>query len=188
MRIVAGQFRGRELAAPRSQAIRPTADRLRETVFNVLAHAYGDPVSGARIIDLFAGTGALGLEALSRGARYVLFVDEGAEARGLIRTNIDGLGLGGRTRLFRRDACRLGAAGPIEPFSLAFLDPPYRRGLAEKALGSLAQGGWLLPGSLAVIEEAAETRIEPPASFEALEERDHGDTRLTFLRYGNAAL
>jgi 16S rRNA (guanine966-N2)-methyltransferase len=182
MRIVAGQFRGRALVAPRSDAVRPTSDRLRETIFNILAHAYGDPVPGARVIDLFAGTGALGLEALSRGARYALFVDEGAEARGLIRTNIDGLDLGGRTRLFRRDATRLGDAGPIEPFSIAFLDPPYRRGLADKALASLAQGGWLMPDALAIVEEAAGTPIDPPAQFERLEDRDYGETRLTVLR------
>src|SRR5262245_1487848 len=129
MRIVGGRFRGRELASPRSDAIRPTSDRLRESVFNILAHAHDDPVSGARVIDLFAGTGALGLEALSRGAAYALFVDEGAEARGLIRANIDAFGLGGSTRVFRRDAGRLGPIGPGRPFSLAFLDPPYRRGL-----------------------------------------------------------
>ena len=109
MRIIAGQFRGKQLATPRSDAIRPTSDRLRETLFNILAHGYDDPVRDARVIDLFAGTGALGFEALSRGARFATFVDEGAEARGLIRTNIEAMSLGGRTRLFRRDATKLGA-------------------------------------------------------------------------------
>src|ERR671911_3236133 len=110
MRIVGGRFRGRVLAGPRSDAIRPTSDRLRETIFNVLAHAYDDPVAGARVLDLFAGTGAMGLEALSRGAAFALFVDESAEARGLIRANVEALGLGGRSRLFRRDATRMGRA------------------------------------------------------------------------------
>src|SRR5581483_11525653 len=154
MRIVGGRFRGRTLAAPKSQAIRPTADRLREALFNILIHAYGDPVTGARVLDLFAGTGALGLEAMSRGASFALFVDEGAEARALIRGNVEALGLGGATRIFRRDATRLGAAHPVEPFALVFLDPPYGRGLAPKALASARAGGWLLPGALVVVEEA----------------------------------
>src|SRR6185369_7241952 len=102
MRIVGGRLRGRALAAPKSLGIRPTADRLRESLFNVLAHAYGDPVTGARVLDLFAGTGALGLEALSRGAAFALLVDDGAEARALIRGNVDALGLGGATKIYRR--------------------------------------------------------------------------------------
>src|SRR3954447_6894763 len=154
MRIVGGRLRGRSLVAPRSQAIRPTADRLRESLFNILAHAYGDPVSGARVPDLFAGTGALGLEAISRGAAFTLFVDEGAEARALLRANVEALGLGGITRIFRRDATKLGPAHPVEPFSLLFADPPYGRGLAEQALASAAVGGWLVPDALAVVEEA----------------------------------
>src|SRR5437588_3655918 len=129
MRIVGGRLRGRALAGPKSSAIRPSADRLRESLFNILAHAYGDPISGARVLDLFAGTGALGLEALSRGAAFALFVDERAEARALLRANVEALGLGGVSRIFRRDATRLEAAHPVEPFSLVFLDPPYRQGL-----------------------------------------------------------
>lgn len=183
MRIVGGQFRGKHLATPKSDAIRPTSDRLREALFNVLAHAYDDPVREARVIDLFAGTGALGLEALSRGARFCTFVDEGAEARGLIRANIDAMGLGGRTRLFRRDATRLGAIGPIEPFSLAFLDPPYRRDLAGPALASLAGGGWLAAGALCLVEEAADAGFAPPPGFALLETRDYGETRLAILRH-----
>src|SRR5262249_48366161 len=134
MRIVGGRLRGRELVAPQSWAIRRPADRLREALFNILVHAYDDPITGARVLDLFAGTGALGLEALSRGAAFALFIDDGAEARALLRENVAALGLGGVTRVFRRDACKLGPAHPIEPFSLAFLDPPYGRGLAEAAL------------------------------------------------------
>src|SRR3954449_2968305 len=128
MRIVGGRWRGRSLAGPKSDAIRPTSDRLRETIFNILSHAYDDPVEGARVLDLFAGTGALGLEALSRGAAFALLVDDAAEARALLRENVAALGLGGVSRIFRRDATRLGPAHPLEPFSLVFLDPPYGKG------------------------------------------------------------
>src|SRR5947199_5424027 len=113
MRIVGGQWRGRVLAAPRSQAIRPTADRLRESLFNILIHAYDDPVAGARVLDLFAGTGALGLEAISRGAAFALFIDDGAEARALLRQNVEALGLAAVTKIFRRDATQLGAVHPV---------------------------------------------------------------------------
>src|SRR5688500_14345736 len=136
MRIVGGRWSGRNLQGPKKDGIRPTADRLRESLFNIMAHAYGDPVTGARVLDLFAGTGALGLEAASRGASFALFVDDGAQARALLRENVATLGLGGVTRIFRRDATRLGAAHPLEPFSLVFLDPPYGQGLAERALAS----------------------------------------------------
>lgn len=182
MRIVGGRLRGRPLAAPKSQAIRPTSDRLRETLFNILAHAYGDPVSGARVLDLFAGTGALGLEALSRGAAFVLFVDDGAEARALIRQNVDALGAGGATRLFRRDATKLGSAHPLEPFSLAFLDPPYGRGLAEHALVAAHQGGWLAPDALIVVEEAADAEFTAPDGYQEIERRTFGESTLVFLR------
>src|ERR671928_1268286 len=154
MRIVGGRWRGRSLKGPSSDAIRPTSDRLRETIFNILQHGYDDPVEGARVLDLFAGTGAMGLEALSRGAAFALFVDDSAQARGLIRENVEALGVGGQSRLFRRDATRLGAAAPNEPFSLVFCDPPYGKGLAEKALASCVEGGWLTPDALIVIEEA----------------------------------
>ena len=121
MRVVGGRLRGRPLAGPKSSAIRPTADRLRELLFNILVHAYDDPINGARVLDLFAGTGALGIEALSRGASFTLFVDDGAQARALLRENVTALGLGGVTRIFRRDATKLVAAHPVEPFSLAFV-------------------------------------------------------------------
>jgi 16S rRNA (guanine966-N2)-methyltransferase len=183
MRIVGGRLRGRLLAAPASQAIRPTADRLRESLFNILVHAYGDPITDARVLDLFAGTGALGLEALSRGAAFALFIDEGAEARALLRENVATLGLGGTTRIFRRDATKLGAAHPIEPFSVAFLDPPYGRGLAEQALASARAGGWLAPGALAVVEEAAKPGFTAPEGFEELERRNYDDSALIVLRH-----
>ncbi len=182
MRIVGGRLRGRVLAAPKSNAIRPTADRLREALFNILVHAYDDPISDARVLDLFAGTGALGIEALSRGAAFVLFVDDGAQARALIRENVATLGLGGATRVFRRDATKLGAAHPVEPFSLAFLDPPYRKGLAEQALAAMRDGGWLMPDALVVVEEAVDAGFVAPAGFAEIERRTYDDTALFFLR------
>jgi 16S rRNA (guanine966-N2)-methyltransferase len=182
MRIVGGRLRGRALHAPKSQAIRPTGDRLRESLFNVLMHGYGDAMAGARVLDLFAGTGALGIEALSRGAAFALFVDEGVEARALLRANVEALGLGGTTRIFRRDATRLGPAHPVEPFSLALADPPYGGRLAEKALASARAGGWLLPGALVVVEEATEAAFVPPEGFQEVERRAYGDTQLIFLR------
>ena len=182
MRVVGGKLRGRNLAAPQSQAIRPTADRLRETLFNILAHAYDDPVTGARVLDLFAGTGALGIEAASRGAAFVLFVDDGAEARALIRQNVEALGLGGVTRVFRRDAAKLGAAHPLEPFSLVFLDPPYGKGLAEQALVSMREGNWLTPEALIVVEESVAAAFKAPDGFEELERREQGESELIFVR------
>jgi 16S rRNA (guanine966-N2)-methyltransferase len=182
MRVVGGRLRGRNLAAPKSQAIRPTADRLREALFNILIHGYDDPVSGARVLDLFAGTGALGIEALSRGAGYVLFVDDAAQARALLRENMETLGLAGVTRIFRRDATKLGPAHPVEPFSLAFLDPPYRKGLGERALTAARDGSWLTPGALVVVEEAADADFSAPAGFVELERRDYDDTIVAFLR------
>ena len=182
MRIVGGRLRSRPLAGPKSDAIRPTADRLREALFNILAHGYGDPITGARVLDLFAGTGALGIEAISRGAAHALFVDEGVEARALLRQNIETLGLGGVTRIFRRDATKLGPAHPLEPFDLVFLDPPYGKGLAEKALMSARAGGWLKPQALIVVEEAADAAFAAPDGFEEMERRKYDDTEFVFLR------
>jgi 16S rRNA (guanine966-N2)-methyltransferase len=183
MRIVGGRFRGRSLTGPTSDAVRPTSDRLRETIFNILAHAYDDPVEGARVLDLFAGTGAMGLEAMSRGAAFGLFVDESAQARGIIRENVEALGLGGATRIFRRDATRMGPAAPNAPFSLVFCDPPYGRDFAPKALTSCAEGGWLVPGALVVVEEAEGVDVTLPAGFEEIERRDYGETRVVFGRF-----
>ena len=152
MRIVGGEFRGRPLAAPRSAAIRPTSDRTREAVFNVIVHRYPEKLDGGRVLDLFAGTGALGLEALSRGASSCVFIEESAEGRGLIRDNVEAFGLQGRTRIFRRDATRLGDVGTLAPFDLVFADPPYGKGLAEPALRAARQGGWLARGALAVVD------------------------------------
>jgi 16S rRNA (guanine966-N2)-methyltransferase len=182
MRIVGGRLRGRALAGPKSQAIRPSSDRLRESLFNILMHAYGDPVTDARLLDLFAGTGALGLEALSRGAAFTLFVDNSAEARALIRQNVEAAGLGGVSRIFRRDATSLGAAHPLEPFALVFLDPPYGKGLAERALLSARAGHWLTSDALIVVEEATDAAFTTPDDFEELERRQYDDTELVFLR------
>ena len=136
---------------------------------------------GARVLDLFAGTGALGIEAISRGAAYALFVDDGVEARALLRDNVETLGLGGVTRIFRRDATRLGPAHPLEPFTLAFLDPPYGKGLAEKALASAREGGWLEPEALIVVEEARMPASSAPEGLRELERRAYDDTEFVFL-------
>jgi 16S rRNA (guanine966-N2)-methyltransferase len=182
MRVVGGSLRGRALTGPKSAAIRPTADRLRESLFNILAHAYGDPVSGARVLDLFAGSGALGIEALSRGADFALFIDQSAAARALLRENVTALGLGGRSRIFRRDATKLGPAHPLEPFSLAFLDPPYGQGLAQAALASARAGGWFMPGALVIVEEAAKAQFVAPEGFQQRERRSYDDTEFIFLQ------
>lgn len=185
MRIVAGKFRGRALASPSSSSIRPTADRVRESVFNILSHGIADfSVVEARVIDLFAGTGALGLEAMSRGAAFCLFVEDAPDARALIRQNVENLGLTGETRLFRRDATDLGPAGTMAPFSLAFLDPPYGKGLGERALTSLIGGAWLAPGAVIVLEERAGVAVTSPPGLAPLETRTYGDTDIHFLRVG----
>ncbi|GLK67700.1 16S rRNA (guanine(966)-N(2))-methyltransferase RsmD [Hansschlegelia plantiphila] len=184
MRIVGGRFKGRALKGPpaESRAIRPTSDRLREAVFNVLAHAYDDPVTDARVLDLFAGTGALALEAMSRGARFALFVDDGAEARACLRENVEAFGLGGQTKIFRRDATALGPAIAQGPFDLVFADPPYGKELGQRALTSARDGGWLKPGALVVWEESAEAEASAPEGFETLEVRAYGDTQVSILR------
>ena len=187
MRIVGGRLRGRPLAGPRSDAIRPTSDRLRESLFNVLHHAYGLPRPGSRALDLFAGTGALGMEAISRGAAQALFVEAGVEGRGLIRSNIEALDLTGITRILRRDATDLGRAGTILPFDLVFCDPPYGKGLCDRALASAAAGGWLKPGALCVLEERAGVVLLAPKGFETLDRRESGDSQLLFARWAGSA-
>src|ERR1700749_2281219 len=178
MRVVGGRLKGRNLASPSSREIRPTADRLRESVFNILIHAYDDPIEGARVLDLFAGTGALGIEAVSRGAAFALFVDNGTEARALLRNNGEALGLGGGTKGFLRAARDLGPEHPAEPFSLVFLDPPYGRKLAEKALASLRDGKWLSPAAMLVVEEAKAAGVAVPEGFGGLAGRGYDDTEV----------
>ena len=184
MRIIAGAHKGRALQAPKGDVARPTLDRTREALFNILEHGDYPPLAGARVIDLFAGSGALGLEAMSRGAAFALFVETNPAARGAIRDNIEALGLFGNTRIHRRDAVKLGAkpAGLGGPFTLAFLDPPYGQGLIGPALEALADGDWLAPGAACVAECAASEPELSPLGFETVESRTYGDSRLTFLR------
>jgi 16S rRNA (guanine966-N2)-methyltransferase len=185
MRIVAGKFRGASLEAPKGSATRPTSDRVRQALFNVLAH--GAPrveFEGARVLDLFAGSGALGLEALSRGARFCLFIEESAAARAAIRRNVEALGLTGVTKIWRRDATKLGEAGSLQPFDLIFCDPPYGKGLGERALAAAVEGGWVAPDAIAVLEERADQNIAWPASFEEIDRRRYGDTAITIARIG----
>lgn len=183
MRIVGGEFRGRSLVTPKSNAIRPTIDRTRESLFNILAHAYPEALDATRVIDAFAGTGAVGLEALSRGCRHALFVENGVEGRALLWENIDALGLHGRTRILRRDATRLGPVGNLDPFNVMFADPPYGKGLGEQALRAAHEGGWLAPGALAILEERADVEPQVHSAFQWLETRTFGDTRMHFYRY-----
>ncbi len=183
MRIVGGEFRGRALATPKTNDIRPTIDRTRESLFNIVGHVYPEALDGTRVIDLFAGTGAVGLEAVSRGCRHALFVENGVEGRGLLWENIDSLGLHGRARILRRDATKLGPANNIEPFNFVFADPPYGLKLGEAALASAHAGGWLAAGALVVLEERADAELAVDPAFRPLESRMFGDTRVEFYRY-----
>lgn len=185
MRIVAGSLKGRTLVAPEGQGTRPTSDRARQAVFNVLEHAaWAEPLVGMRVIDLYAGSGALGFEAISRGAAFALFVETDEEARGAIRENADAFGVMGRTRVHRRSATDLGVRPRPdgEAFDLAFLDPPYRKGLGEQTLPGLLEGDWLKPGALVVFERGSdEPEIDTPG-YERLDARDYGAARVLFLR------
>ncbi|MDZ7925999.1 16S rRNA (guanine(966)-N(2))-methyltransferase RsmD [Agrobacterium tumefaciens] len=183
MRIVGGEFRGRNLAAPKTNSIRPTIDRTRESLFNILSHAYPESLDGTRVLDVFAGTGAVGLEALSRGCRVALFVENGVEGRGLLWENIDALGLHGRARILRRDATKLGGVNNIEPFDLLFADPPYGQGHGEKAFAAAHGGGWLAPGALAILEERGDVVVNVEPVFKPLESRIFGDSKMHFYRY-----
>ncbi|MBD3817986.1 16S rRNA (guanine(966)-N(2))-methyltransferase RsmD [Brevundimonas sp. 3P9-tot-E] len=190
MRIVAGQYRGRAIVTPEGQNTRPTSDRARQAIFNVLEHApWAEGLHEARVIDLYAGSGALGFEALSRGAAFCLFVDTDDGARGAIRENMDAYGLFGRCRVHRRSATDLGprpgSAG--EAFTLAFLDPPYAKGLGEQTLARLLEGGWLAPGAIVVFERGSdEPEIDTPG-YERLDARDYGAARVLFLRASEAS-
>jgi 16S rRNA (guanine966-N2)-methyltransferase len=185
MRIVAGTFRGRPLVAPKGHITRPTADRARQAIFNVLEHAAWAPrLEGARVIDLFAGSGAMGIEALSRGAASCLFVERAAPARVAIHANLAALGLEDCARLDRRDATNLPARTDADGpgFDLAFLDPPYGEAAGETALQRLAEGGWLAPGALAVLERGADETAAPPPGYELVDERRWGAAKVSFLR------
>ncbi|WP_395445030.1 16S rRNA (guanine(966)-N(2))-methyltransferase RsmD [Caulobacter sp. UC70_42] len=185
MRIVSGQYRGKAIVAPPGEATRPTSDRARQAVFNILEHAAWAPeLHGARVIDVFAGSGALGLEALSRGASFCLFVETDDAARGAIRENIDAMHLFGVTRVHRRDATNLGPrpASAGTPFDIAFLDPPYAKGLGEKAVAELRAHGWLAPGAILMFERGR-GEIDPVLEgFEQIDARDYGAARVLFYK------
>ncbi len=185
MRIIAGRHRGRLLAAPPGETVRPTGERAREALFNILAHgkfaASGPAYAGVRVLDAFAGTGAFGLEALSRGADEVVFIENARAALAILRENIAALGEAARARIVSGDATAPPRAAA--PCALAFLDPPYGKGLAVPALGALAAVGWLAAGALCIVEMAAKERIAPPAGFISVDERRYGAARLIFLRY-----
>jgi 16S rRNA (guanine966-N2)-methyltransferase len=180
-------LRGRPLVAPPDARVRPTADKVRQAMFNVLGHndfGVGFSLEGARVADLFAGTGALGIEAISRGATFCLLVDDSADSRALIRRNVEALQLTGVTKIWRRDATQLGPmpAGSGGPFTLVFLDPPYRKNLVMPAMQSLAEGGWLTPNALLVVELAADEPLPSPDGFIVLDERNYGDTQMSIWR------
>ncbi len=188
MRIVGGRFKGHAIHGPSSLSTRPTSDRVRESMFNILAHGIeGLELDGARVMDLFAGTGALGLEALSRGAKFCQFVEEGTEARGVIRRNADALGAIGMCKIWRRDATKLGPCAPQSPFNLVFADPPYNRGMGEKALASLVDGGWLSPGAIVVLEESERATIADVPGLTRIDQRTYGDTVVHLYRFEAAA-
>lgn len=189
MRITAGNLGGRTLVAPADARVRPTADKVRQAVFNILSHngfGTGFRIEGARVADLFAGTGAMGIEALSRGAAFCLFVDDSAESRALIRRNVEAMGLTGTTKIWRRDATQLGpmAAGAGGPFELVFLDPPYHKDLVGPALASLREGGWLAENAVLVVETAEDETLPAAEGFSSLEERTYGDTKVRLLCAG----
>jgi 16S rRNA (guanine966-N2)-methyltransferase len=189
VRIVAGNLKGRTITTPEGQGTRPTSDRARQAVFNLLEHAaWAEPLDGMRVMDLYAGSGALGFEAISRGAAFALFVETDEEARGAIRENADAYGVMGRSRVHRRSAIDLGSrpGSDGEAFDLAFLDPPYRKGLGEQTLARLLEGGWLKPGALVVFERGSdEPEIDTPG-YERLDARNYGAARVLFLRAGPA--
>jgi len=188
MRIIAGKFKGRALASPLDDAIRPTSDRNRENLFNILENGKDIILARARVLDLFAGTGALGLEALSRGATAAFFVEKSPTARALIQQNIETFSLQGQARILRRDATDLGSIGRMLPFNLIFADPPYGQGLGEKALMSALEGGWLADDATLILEEATATTITLPTHFICQDTRHYGHSTLRFYKvkaFGN---
>ena len=180
MRIVGGSLRGRRLRAPAGVRVRPTGERVREALFDILLHGgMARPLDGARVVDLFAGTGALGLEALSRGAASLTAVESEADVRGVLRANIEALGCADRATVVAGDATRLPpASGACD---LALLDPPYRSGLAAPALAALAEGGWLDDQATVVVEHGVDDPFEPPSALAVQDQRRYGRSALTFL-------
>ncbi|MEM1161054.1 MAG: 16S rRNA (guanine(966)-N(2))-methyltransferase RsmD [Pseudomonadota bacterium] len=191
MRVIGGRFKGTRLAAPGAQGggmahLRPTSDRVREALFNLLEHGDYPPIEGLRVLDLFAGTGALGLEALSRGADRAVFIDDGPAARGLIRQNIETLRVIGQTKLWRRDATRLGPCRG-DPFGLIFADPPYGTDLGVRALASARAGGWIAEGAVIVLELGAGQEVSEPDGLALKDERSYGETRILIFQDSAAA-
>jgi 16S rRNA (guanine966-N2)-methyltransferase len=185
MRITAGKFKAHALVAPGDAGVRPTSDKVRQAIFNILEHkdfGFAFTLEGARVVDLFAGTGAMGLEAVSRGARYCLFVDDAAASRALIRQNVEAFGLTGVTKIWRRDAATLGPLDTLAPFDLAFLDPPYRKGLLALALAGLRSGGWLNAPALIVAEMAEDEDLPSTDGYAMLDDRVYGDTRVVIFK------
>ncbi len=185
MRIIGGKFSGRPITAPKGRETRPTADRVRESLFNILTHKDDFAIEGARVIDLFAGSGALGFEAISRGAAFCLFVDTDADARGAIRDNIEALGLFGDTRLHRRSATMLGQkpAGVGPAFTLAFIDPPYGKDLVHPALCSLKAGSWLADGALVIVEQGKDEAPVIVPGYEEDDRRNYGAAQIGIYRF-----
>ena len=186
MQVTSGKLKGRALVTPQDARVRPTSDKVRQAIFNILVNGMGIAMDGLAVADLFAGTGALGIETLSRGAKFCLFVDDNAESRALQRQNVEALGLTGVSKIWRRDATDLGPCGEGSggPFDLIFLDPPYRIGLAERALKSLKDGGWLTASSIVVIETATNETLDA-LGFKMLDTREYGQTRIFFAALDN---
>lgn len=183
MRVIAGEFGGRRLINPTDNTVRPTSDRVRESMFAILASSYPEAFDETRVLDVFAGTGALAIEALSRGAQYAHFIEQSPQSIALIKDNIDTLGIAKQTKIQRADATRLRPLGKLPSFNLIFADPPYAKGLAEKALTCLVEGGWLAPQAIVIIEEKANVTVIKPDGFFALDQRKFGDTNVVFWRY-----
>ena len=188
MRVVGGSLRGRALATPKNCDVRPTSDRVREAIFNVLEHSIEDfSIEGGNVLDLFAGTGALGIEALSHGAAQAVFVDNSAASRALIQENIQALGLGGTATIYRRSALDLGTAYRKLSFKLIFADPPYGNGLGELAVASAIDNGWVSTGAVIVLEEAAGAELVLPAACALIDQRRYGNTQVMIARYNPAS-
>ncbi|MEM7068604.1 MAG: 16S rRNA (guanine(966)-N(2))-methyltransferase RsmD [Pseudomonadota bacterium] len=179
MRVIGGRLRGKRLVSPKGLDTRPTTDRVRESLFNILENKQS--LSGLRVLDLFAGTGALGIETLSRGGSFCLFVEEASPARAAIHENVENLQLTGQTKIFRRDATRLGAIGTIQPFDMVFADPPYGRGMGERAAKSLIEGGWLCDNAVLILEEQISSMPEKLDDFNLLDSRSYGDTAIAMF-------
>ncbi|MEP2979385.1 MAG: 16S rRNA (guanine(966)-N(2))-methyltransferase RsmD [Lentilitoribacter sp.] len=183
MRIVGGKYRGRSIVSPKTENIRPTKDRTRESIFNILEHSYSEHLEDGRVLELFAGTGAVGIEALSRGCEFVLFVEQSIEGRGLLRQNTDNLSLHGCTKIFKRDATKLGPLSKFEPFTILFADPPYGQGLGEKAIKSAVDNGWMVDQALVILEEHVDIEPDLDDRFTQIDKRPFGETNIWFYSY-----